>query len=115
MLRQHETGGSPGWHVPGFDDAVMPSGCCQYRDSVLNLTFSGGLVGTSVIVFSRAGDFVWGKETLTTAQGTFANSIQGTVITGYGLSDSSLATGRTERRSRQRLTLNVVHGEIRTP
>jgi hypothetical protein len=79
-----ETGGAPGWHVPSVDDTLMPSGCCQYRDAVLNLTFSGALVGTSVIVFSRAADNIWGQETLTTAQGTWENSIQGKIIPGYG-------------------------------
>jgi hypothetical protein len=110
-----ETGGSPGWAVPGVDPSLMPSGCCQYRDAVLNLTWSGDIVGTSVIVFSRAADNIWGTETLTTADGTWENSIQGKIIPGYGFVGQFVGHGPNGATIQGTVDLNVVQGEIRTP
>lgn len=113
------TGGQTlsGWQVPGVDPGLMPdpSECCQWRDAVFSFTWSGDIVGTSIAVISRADNNIWGKETLTTAAGTWEIRFEGEVISGYGAVGKFVGKGTDGTIIQGTFDRNIRQGEILNP
>ena len=82
---------------------------------MLAFAWSGDIVGSSDVVFSRADNNIWGQETLTTATVTWHVNLRGEVVCRYRAAGTFVGQGSDGSVIRGTFDQNVRQGEILNP